>query len=73
MVEVKIFYGSPEEVEERINAWLSTVPDGSRIEATPVVVIRGEPTMIVKEMSAVSPEPQNGSKPTIMPARSLPN
>ena len=74
-VEVKIFCGTPQDVETQINDWLKTVPQGARLEASPVQVIQvpddGRSPLILKEVSAVKPvqEPTNGHKPQIAIAR----
>ena len=74
-VEVKIFCGSPQDVEAQINDWPATVPQGSRLEASPVQVIQapddGRSPLVIKEMTAVKAitEPSNGNKPQIAIAR----
>ena len=68
-VEVKLFCGAPQDVEAQINDWLKTVPQGSRLEASPVQVIQvpvdGRSILVIKEMSAIKPVATNGSKPQI--------
>ena len=75
-VEVKLFCGAPQDVEAQINDWLKTVPQGSRLEASPVQVIQvpvdGRSVLVIKEMSAIKPVASNGNKPQIaVPSRDV--